>query len=77
MEDLSPIRSGEKLHIPSSFEERIMEMMGSMRNAQDSMSNEMGTSVWNFKGGWYTKPDTNIHLPYCRHTWHQYLIKAK
>ena len=47
------------------------------RSEIDSMSNEMGTSVWNFKGGWYTKPDTNIHLPYCRHTWHQYLIKAK
>lgn len=47
------------------------------RSEIDSMSNEMGTSVWNFKGGWYTKPDTNVHLPYCRHTWHQYLIKAK
>lgn len=42
-----------------------------------AMQNEIGTDVWTFKGGWYTKPDTNIHLPYCRHTWHQYLVKKK
>ena len=42
-----------------------------------AMQNEIGTDVWTFKGGWYTKPDSNIHLPYCRHTWHQYLVKKK
>jgi len=43
----------------------------------DQMSNDMDSDVWTFKGGWYTKPDTDIHLPYCRHTWHQYLVKTK
>jgi hypothetical protein len=42
-----------------------------------AMQNDIGTDVWTFKGGWYTKPNTNIHLPYCRHTWHQYLVKKK
>ena len=42
-----------------------------------AMKNDIGSDVWTFKGGWYTKPNTNIHLPFCRHTWHQYLVKKK
>jgi len=43
----------------------------------DMMKNDLGTDVWTFKGGWYTKPNTDQHFPYCRHTWHQYLVKKK
>lgn len=47
------------------------------RSEIDLMNNEMGTDVWTFKGGWYTKPDSNSRTPYCRHTWHQFLVKKK
>lgn len=43
----------------------------------DLMKNDLGSDVWTYKGGWYTKPNTDVHLPYCRHTWHQYLVKKK
>ena len=29
------------------------------------------------RGGWYTEPGTNIHLPACRHVWLQTLVKKK
>jgi hypothetical protein len=31
--------------------------------------------VWQYKGGWYTNPNTNVHTPSCRHTWFQILIE--
>jgi hypothetical protein len=41
----------------------------------DNMSNEVGGSVWMMRGGWYTKPDTTIHVPHCRHEWQSNLVK--
>lgn len=32
-----------------------------------AMSNDLGTNVWEFRGGWWNKNGTN--LPYCRHIW--------
>jgi hypothetical protein len=32
-----------------------------------SMSNDLDTNVWEFRGGWWNKNGTN--LPYCRHIW--------
>jgi len=40
----------------------------------DSLENEIGTSVWEMRGGWMTKGGTDIHLPYCRHIWTQQVI---
>jgi hypothetical protein len=31
--------------------------------------------VWQYKGGWYTNPNTKVHTPSCRHTWFQILIE--
>lgn len=31
--------------------------------------------VWQYKGGWYTNPNTNVHTPSCRHTFFQILIE--
>ena len=44
------------------------------REEIDGLENELGTSVWEMRGGWYTKPDTSVHLPYCRHIWVQEVI---
>jgi hypothetical protein len=43
----------------------------------NQISDIMGYSVWERKGGWYTKPGTNQHFPTCRHTWMQTLVKPK
>jgi hypothetical protein len=31
--------------------------------------------VWQYKGGWYTNPNTKVHTPSCRHTFFQILIE--
>lgn len=43
----------------------------------NQISDIMGYSVWERKGGWYTKPGTNQHYPTCRHIWMQTLVKPK
>jgi len=41
------------------------------------LRNGQGLDVFTSRGGWYTKPNTNTHAPYCRHTWVQRLVKRK
>lgn len=43
----------------------------------DNLSNEFGTDVWTFKGGWYTNPNTDAPTPQCRHTFVQHVVKRK
>ena len=47
------------------------------RQEIDKISLEEKYNVWEMKGGWYTKPGTNAHLPYCRHIWQQNVVKRK
>lgn len=32
-------------------------------------------NVWEYKGGWYTNPNTGVHTPSCRHTFFQVVIQ--
>lgn len=43
------------------------------REEIEQMENESDMSVWASRGGWYTKPGTDIHFPHCRHIWVQHL----
>lgn len=43
----------------------------------DSMSNEFGMNAWDFRGGYYTNPNTNETTPWCRHIWKAQTIKVK
>lgn len=36
---------------------------------------EEGQNAWVNHGGWYTKPNTDIHIPTCRHTWWRQLVQ--
>lgn len=47
------------------------------RNDINQISQIMGYSVWERRGGWITLPDTNTHIPSCRHSWFQVLVKPK
>jgi hypothetical protein len=47
------------------------------RDEISKISSRVGRNVWTKRGGWYTKPGTDIHLPYCRHQWASILVKKK
>jgi hypothetical protein len=37
-------------------------------------ANGIDRDVWQYKGGWYTNPNTQVHTPSCRHTFFQVVI---
>jgi hypothetical protein len=43
----------------------------------EQMSARLGYSVWDRRGGWYTKPNTNTHSPSCRHQWVSNVVTRK
>jgi DNA-binding MarR family transcriptional regulator len=47
------------------------------RSEIETMSARLGYSVWDRRGGWYTKPGTNTHSPSCRHEWKSNIVKRK
>ena len=47
------------------------------RSDIEQMSARLGYSVWDRRGGWYTKPNTNIHEPACRHIWKSSVVTRK
>ena len=46
------------------------------RSDIESISERLGYSVWDRRGGWYTEPDGS-RRPYCRHRWVSHLVKKK
>jgi len=47
------------------------------RSEIEMMSARLGYSVWDRRGGWYTKPGTNKHSPSCRHQWVSNIVRRK
>jgi len=47
------------------------------RKEIDTISKRVGYNVWNKRGGWQTIKGTDIHLPFCRHTWNSILTQKK
>lgn len=43
----------------------------------DTISERVGYDVWEKRGGWYRKKDSNILTPHCRHVFVQHLVKKK
>jgi len=46
------------------------------RSDIESISERVGYSVWDRRGGWYTQPN-GVHREYCRHRWSSKLMKKK
>jgi len=42
----------------------------------EKISERVGYSVWDRRGGWFTQPD-GTHRPYCRHIWMVNIVKRK
>lgn len=46
------------------------------RSDIENISERLGYSVWDRRGGWFTEPDGN-HRPYCRHRWEVKIVTRK
>lgn len=46
------------------------------RSDIEQISERLGYSVWDRRGGWFTQPDGN-HRPYCRHRWVSNIVLRK
>lgn len=46
------------------------------RSQIEAISERLGYSVWDRRGGWFTEPDGS-HRPYCRHSWKTLIVKEK
>jgi len=47
------------------------------RQEIDQISSRVDRDVWKERGGWYTIPDTEIHINHCRHAWNSKLVRKK
>jgi predicted transcriptional regulator len=47
------------------------------RQEIDAISSRVDRDVWKERGGWYTIPDTDIHINHCRHSWNSKLVRKK
>lgn len=47
------------------------------RQEIQSISNQLGYSVFQLCGGWYHNPKTGVTTPYCRHEWRRNVIVEK
>jgi hypothetical protein len=46
------------------------------RSDIENISERLGYSVWDRRGGWFTEPNGN-HRPYCRHSWNVKIVTRK
>jgi DNA-binding MarR family transcriptional regulator len=47
------------------------------REEIQNISNQLGYSVFQLCGGWYTNPETKRRTPYCRHEWKRNVVVEK
>ena len=47
------------------------------REEIQNISNQLGYSVFQLCGGWYTNPNTGRRTPYCRHEWKRNVVVEK
>jgi len=77
---LDPAFSGERKLIKTS-REFCRQMVGAnrlyLRSEIDTISARVGRDIWTERGGWYTIPDTTVHIHHCRHIWNSKLVRKK
>jgi hypothetical protein len=60
--------------------ERLYQGGNSMlftREEIQNISNQLGYSVFQLCGGWYTNPNTGRRTPFCRHEWRRNVVVEK
>lgn len=71
-----PLKGGESREFCRKMMELSQNRSWTLDDIQN-ISNRVGYDVFARRGGWYTLPDTDTHLPYCRHFWNQRLVRSK
>jgi len=77
---LDPAFTGERKIIKTS-REFCRQMVNAnrlyLRSEIDTISARVGRDIWTERGGWYTIPDTTVHINHCRHIWNSKLVRKK
>ena len=77
---LDPAFTGERKLIKTS-REFCRQMVNAnrlyLRSEIDTISARVGRDIWTERGGWYTIPDTTVHIHHCRHIWNSKLVRKK
>ena len=82
------VKGGDIIDTTRPFCRKMVEMsktkswtIEQIRALNNDMSKEgsglAASDVFTSRGGWRTLPDTNIHVPYCRHIWETRLVRRK
>ena len=76
------LRAGIPALLPGSKSRPLCEKLfnGKMlfnREEIQNISNQLGYSVFQLCGGWYTNPKTKVRTPYCRHEWKRNVVVEK
>jgi len=77
---LDPAFSGERKIIKTSREfcrQLVSANRLYLRSEIDTISARVGRDIWTERGGWYTIPDTTVHINHCRHIWNSKLVRKK
>ena len=77
---LDPAFSGERKIIKTSREfcrQLVSANRLYLRSEIDTISARVGRDIWTERGGWYTIPDTTVHIHHCRHIWNSKLVRKK
>lgn len=77
---LDPAFSGERKIIKTSREfcrQLVSANRLYLRSEIDTISSRVGRDIWTERGGWYTIPDTTVHIHHCRHIWNSKLVRKK
>lgn len=74
--DAEPLKGGESRPFCREMMKLSQTRSWTIEQIQ-TISNRVGYDVFSRRGGWYTLPDTNKHLPYCRHVFEQRLVRKK
>lgn len=77
---LDPAFSGERKLIKTSREfcrQLVSANRLYLRSEIDTISARVGRDIWTERGGWYTIPDTTVHIHHCRHIWNSKLVRKK
>jgi len=77
---LDPAFTGERKIIKTSREfcrQLVSANRLYLRSEIDTISARVGRDIWTERGGWYTIPDTTVHINHCRHIWNSKLVRKK
>ena len=76
--EVNPVLGPPIISTTRPFCERLIRMDKIYSRAEiQQISQRLGYSVWQRRGGFYTNPRTQVTTPYCRHRWVEQIVIKK